>query len=82
MSETARGFEDLPCPKCMDDGTVTVYLSDMDTFNCTACEEEFTRGEIEAVVKQWGAVLAWIDTAPAYQSGGSNVIDLKTGTGS
>lgn len=59
-----RGFGSLPCPKCGAEATISVYLDELDTFHCCDCDEDFARDDVEAFIRQWQRVLAWIDTAP------------------
>lgn len=62
--ETQRGLR-LPCPKCGEEAArIALHLSDMETFRCEECEEEFTAADMVELVKRWAPVLKWIETAP------------------
>lgn len=58
------GFGSLPCPKCLEDATISLNLADMDTCKCDSCEEEFTLDNIRDIMKKWAPVLKWLDAAP------------------
>jgi hypothetical protein len=60
-----RGFPSLPCILCGKEDGLTLYLQDADTFHCSECEEEFAADDVRQQIKEWSAVLAWIDAAPA-----------------
>ena len=60
----AKGFGLLPCIKCGNDCCVRLDLDDCDRFNCTSCDEEYTRDEVSMTLAKWRAVLEWIDTLP------------------
>jgi uncharacterized protein (DUF983 family) len=64
VSPAAKGFPDLPCPRCGEAGAIRLLLEDLTTFTCAACDAEFTAEEVRALVTAWLPVLAWIDLAP------------------
>lgn len=51
------------CPKCRDE-RVSLYLDDLETFQCRSCEEEFSADELRDLVACWTPILDWIDKAP------------------
>jgi len=54
------------CPRCLTQGaTVTLELADGDTLHCNDCDEEFTVGDVEALVESWGKLLPWLRQHPA-----------------
>ena len=56
------------CPKCLcEDATVALDISDGDTLRCRDCDEEYTLGDIEALVASWGRLLPWLRAHPARQ---------------
>jgi hypothetical protein len=61
----SRGWADLDCPCCGQQGGVSVSLEDLDSFTCSECDGEFDRSAVEEFIAKWTKVLAWIDLAPA-----------------
>jgi hypothetical protein len=62
--EVQRGFQNVPCLKCMEVGTVSIDLCDLETCRCSACCDEFTTDEVRTTLAVWARVLDWIDLAP------------------
>ena len=63
----ARGFGNLPCPKCGEEACVTLRLDSFeedDACKCCSCEAEFPLADIRDLMAKWGKVLAWLDMAP------------------
>lgn len=57
----------LPCPCCGEtEATVTLNLADFE-FACLDCEATFSREDVETFLRKWGAVLRWLDAAPAQE---------------
>lgn len=56
---------DLTCIKCGEVAAIRLDLTDGDTMTCPDCDGEFTVGDIEALIDQWGAVLPWLRSHPA-----------------
>lgn len=66
-AKVRRGFKLDRCPMCgadSDDTVITVDLSDVAQFRCTANECEFTADDVRKLMAQWQAVLAWVESAP------------------
>jgi transposase-like protein len=61
------GWGPLPCPRCTEVGTIAVDLDDLARFYCNACEEDFTRDDLEALIAAWTPVLAWLGQAPVKE---------------
>ncbi len=64
MTATRMGFGELPCPRCGEETSISLDLTDLSTFTCTACEEQFDLAAVVTLVRRWQAVLAWLDTTP------------------
>lgn len=60
-----RGFPHLPCLRCGEVGDVYVKLSDVCTFCCTQCDDEFPAAKLAEAIRGYAAVLDWIAKAPA-----------------
>jgi hypothetical protein len=58
----------LICPKCLNEETVRLNLDDGDTLTCTGCDEEYTVGDVAALVASWAPLLKWLQSHPARQS--------------
>lgn len=57
----------VSCILCNQEDTVTVKLEDVNCFHCTDCGEDFMAADVERLVKQWQAVLAWTDAAKTFK---------------
>lgn len=64
VPEIRKGFGYLTCPLCAAEGTIRVDLDDLQSFYCCECDESFAREDVEKIITQWQAVLAFLDTAP------------------
>lgn len=63
-----RGFGNLPCPLCSEQGTVTLTLDDFEGEEacfCGECESTFSLATVRDFIAHWNRVLTWLDTAPA-----------------
>jgi hypothetical protein len=66
-----RGFPDLKCILCGESGGVRLCLEDLDVFQCSNCDGEFTAADVEAHVHLWSDVLLWVAQAPVINEGGA-----------
>lgn len=67
ISQQARGFPMLPCPKCGEVNGVHLNVSafaDNYGFTCNHCDNGFGLDSIRLFLDRWGAALAWLETAP------------------
>ena len=63
----ARGFGNLPCPKCGEEACVTLRLDSFeedDACKCMSCEAEFSLADVRDLISRWSRVLTWLETAP------------------
>lgn len=59
---TRFGFE-ARCIRCGCGDMVSVNLTDLASYSCGSCSEEFTRDDVLAFLAGWRRVLAWCDLA-------------------
>lgn len=60
----------VPCPKCGDnEGSVSVYLDDLEQCFCHACDEQFSLDDVRAIIAAWQPVLNWLATAEGFRAG-------------
>jgi hypothetical protein len=64
LAPVARGFPDLDCPCCGNQGSVTVHLGDLHEFHCGECDADFDSATVLEFIDKWQRVLAWIELAP------------------
>lgn len=57
----------VTCIKCGEAGSIKLDLTDMDTLTCSECDAEYSVDDVRAVMREWGPVLAWIDSAAKFQ---------------
>ena len=62
----ARGFA-TRCLHCGEADTVRVDLSDVGSMTCSSCDAEMTAEDVREAIGAWQRVLAWLETAPAYE---------------
>lgn len=62
MISRARGFR-APCPLC-GETQVLVCLDSLGNFYCAKCDREFSRGDLEELIRDWEGIFGWLDTAP------------------
>jgi transcription elongation factor Elf1 len=60
----ARGFGNLRCPLCGEEGLISLDLDDGATFRCGQCEDTFDAKAARAMIDPWERVLAWVSTCP------------------
>lgn len=53
------------CPKCLTEACVTVDVNDGDTLGCPECNEEYSLGDVAAMLTSWGKILPWLKSHPA-----------------
>lgn len=61
--EHTRGFANR-CPLCGEEDALQVALDEVTTLICTECNEEIDLERVRAIVLNWQAILAWLETAP------------------
>ena len=69
MPATRKGGT-LPCPLCGEaEACIQLDLSELhseEACTCTSCGNEFGLDFVRDVIRRWGKVLAWIDSAPTF----------------
>lgn len=61
----------MPCPCCGEaEATILLNLADTADFRCQECEAEFTREDVDRLIRKWGRLLLWIDAMPALDQDG------------
>lgn len=63
MARKAKGFN-VKCVKCGQEECVSLAAHDLEQFSCSECGETFTAQDVVAMMKEWAALLKWIETAP------------------
>jgi len=62
-NETATGIL-LPCPCCGEnEAGISLRLEDK-SFQCSACDGEFTLDCIKAIMARWQKIVQWVDSMP------------------
>lgn len=64
--KTARGFANR-CPLCGAEDTLQVALGDVTTLYCEECDDRIDSEDVRAIVMNWQAILAWLETAPVRE---------------
>jgi hypothetical protein len=59
-----KGFGELTCPLCGQDGAIGLSLEDLESCTCPSCSEEFTLDAVRDVIAKWQRVLSWVDSCP------------------
>lgn len=67
---TSKGFSDLRCPLCGEQGVIRLALqavTDDEGFHCEECGNEFGTFVLSEFIRTWGAVLQWVESMPDMQ---------------
>jgi uncharacterized protein (DUF983 family) len=59
---TAKGFA-VRCIRCGQEECIRLNVNNLDTFSCSACDEDFTADDVRTELARWARLLAWLDTA-------------------
>jgi uncharacterized protein (DUF983 family) len=62
--KTVRGFKNIICPRCMEEGGITMDAADVHAFHCRECDEDIEADAVRDLIAGWTKLLAWLDTAP------------------
>jgi transposase-like protein len=65
---TQKGIQ-LPCPCCGEaSANIDLHLADA-SFSCTECGTDFTREDIDNLIRRWTKLLKWVDAMPGEETG-------------
>lgn len=53
----------VPCPKCGEESGIRLHLAD-GGFTCSECDGEWTCEDVEALIRRWTRVIAWVRSMP------------------
>lgn len=56
-------FATLQCPRCGEEGFLSLDLDDLDTCRCRSCDEETTVSNMVQQATLWARLAAWVDRA-------------------
>lgn len=65
-----RGFGTVPCPHCGRFNKLVVLINDVGYMSCRRCKREVYPKDIEELIAECQAFLAWLKTAPSAQAQG------------
>lgn len=65
-TKVTKGFA-THCPMCGEVDSLKIQASDVNSLSCGSCDQDFDHDDIRTIIGQWQRLLAWLDTAPAYQ---------------